>query len=335
MSITARELAEMLGLSPSAVSIALNNKPGVSEETRQKVVKAAKEFGYKVGSKKSKKSKLPSISFVMYKKHGGTIVDDTPFFSILTEGIATCCKERGFLLDIRYIFEANDITEELKSLLDSNPAGIILLATEMKAADFEPFKSIETPLVVLDTYFDTISKDYVLINNMQGAFLAADSLIKTRHHQPGYLRSSYPITNFDERADGFYKAIRQHNMEASKSIVHFLSPSIDGAYADMSKLLSEKVDVANCYFADNDMIAVGAIRAFKEHGYRVPDDVAFVGFDNTFLCESTDPSLTTINVPKQAMGRLAVERLVTIISGNSCAPIKTELLTSLIKRHSL
>ena len=334
MSITAKELSKILGLSPSAISIALNNKPGVSEETRKLVQQAAKEHGYK-SNVRAKGANQRTITFVLYKKQGGAVVDDTPFFSSLTEGIAISCNKHGFSLDIRYLFESNGIVSEIKSLLSHNPTGIILLATEMTADDFKPFSDIEIPLVVLDAYFDTVQKDYVLINNIQGAFLAADTLIKSRQSQPGYLRSSYPISNFNERADGFYKAIRSNGLSTSKSPVHYLSPSVDGAYSDMTKLLDEKVEIADSYFADNDLIAVGAMRAFIEHGYKIPEDVAFVGFDNTYICTSTTPQLTAINVPKQAMGQLAVERLVAIISGNSIVPVKTELSTSLVNRYSL
>lgn len=333
MSITAKELANKLGLSPATISIVFNNRQGVSEETRQRVLAAAKEHGYKFSVTPEKKQK--TISFVLFKKTGGAVVDDTPFFSAMTEGIATCCREHDFSLDIRYIFEDKNINSELNSLVTSGSEGIILLATEMKASDFETFKDLNLPMVVLDTYFESISIDYVLINNIQGAFLATDTLFKTRRKQPGYLHSSYSIGNFEERADGFYKAIRQNGMSPSASIVHMLTPSIEGAYTDMKQLLSQGIEIADCYFADNDMIAIGAMRAFKKYGYRIPKDVAFIGFDNAYPNGIISPPLTTIDVPKQAMGRLAVERLIYIMSDDTAVPVKTELLTSLIYRSTL
>ena len=124
-------------------------------------------------------------------------------------------------------------------------------------------------------------------------------------------------------------------MSASQIVVHKLPPSVDGAYAEMSSLLAKNVQTANCYFADNDLIAAGAMRAFKEHGYRIPQDVAFIGFDNTSLCELMDPPVTSVNVPKQAMGRLAVERLLSVINGGSSCTVKSEIMTSLVLRGSL
>ena len=81
---------------------------------------------------------------------------------------------------------------------------------------FAPFLTLPVPIVVLDTFFEGISANYVQIANVQGAFLAAGHLIRKYRTQPGYLRSSYPIGNFSERADGFYKAIRKNGMPASK-----------------------------------------------------------------------------------------------------------------------
>ena len=110
---------------------------------------------------------------------------------------------------------------------------------------------------------------YLIYYRKHGAFLASDYLIRRMKEQPGYLRSSYAINNFDERADGFYKAIRHHGYSASKSIVHRLSPSIDGAYADMMEILNRSEAIAPCYFADNDMIALGAMKAFMDKGFSV------------------------------------------------------------------
>ena len=205
----------------------------------------------------------------------------------------------------------------------------------MHAADVNMLAQCPVPIVILDTYFEGVSQNYVLINNLQGAYIAANYLIAKRKCQPGYLRSSYAIGNFAERADGFYKAIRENGMSASKSIVHLLAPSVEGAYADMLSLLRSGESVAPCYFADNDLIAVGAMRAFRACGYRIPEDVGFVGFDNTSLCELIEPPLTTINVPRQAMARVAVERLISLATSGVKECTKTMIMTTLVKRASL
>ena len=205
----------------------------------------------------------------------------------------------------------------------------------MRPEDLRFFGALKFPIVLLDVYFTNVELDCVLINNIQGAFQATDYLISKTRCQPGYLRSSYPISNFEERADGFYKAVRSHGMSAGKSIVHFLTPSIDGAYEDMTALLRQKEELADCYFADNDLIAIGAMKALKQAGYRIPEDIALVGFDNLPMSSYIEPSLTTINVPKRYMGETAAKRVIELLHARQFVPIKVEIHTNLIERRSV
>ena len=335
MAITAKELAARIGLSEAAVSMALNNKPGVSTATRKRVLDAAHLYGYDFSRKAVVGTTVKgTICFAIYKK-SGAVVGDTPFFASLSEGISTGCKRDHYDLVIRYLYEDEALEDQLYNLEASKFTGIILLATEMTASSLAPFSAIKTPIVILDSYFETLDYNYVLINNIQGAFLATNYLISKRRAQPGYLRSAYPIGNFEERADGFYKAVRANGMSTSKSIVHRLTPSEEGAYADMKALLHSGEDLASCYFADNDHIAIGAVTALKEAGYKIPEDIAVVGFDDLPFCEFLDPPLTTINVPTHFMGETASKRLIQIVEGKNLLPVKIEISTRLKKRKSI
>lgn len=334
MSITAKELAKKIGVSAAAVSMALNNKPGVSRETRQMILDEAEKNGYDFSRLSMKKPTGRNIYFVFYRKHGA-VVTDTPFFTQLSDGISESCKENGYKLNLRYVYDDGEtLSEQIEDIQYSDCCGIILLGTEMNAQDFQRFKSLPLPLVLLDTYFETVQTNYVLINNVQGAYLATSYLIKRTRQQPGYLRSFYSIGNFEERAAGFYHAIRSGGMSASKSIVHRLTPSIEGAFSDMMEILEQEEELAQCYFADNDLIAVGAMRALKAKGYRIPDDIAIVGFDNIEFSNIVEPSLTTIHVPKKEMGQIAAERLFHLIEKKETTPVKIEIATRLVKRHS-
>jgi len=236
MGISAKELAKLTNLSAAAVSMALRNKPGVSAETRRIVYEMAEKHGYDFTRIIKSQKQSCHITFIIYKRQGA-VVGDTPFFSALSEGIETACSKSDFRLHISYIHKDDDVQKKVAELNYSDCAGIVLLGTEMQLEDFKPFSNLQIPLVLLDVYFDSIQYDCVLINNAQGAVIATNYLISRTQKQPGYLRSSYHIGNFDERADGFYKAVRKHGMSVSKSIVHKLTPSIEGAYADMTELL--------------------------------------------------------------------------------------------------
>lgn len=333
MAISAKELAHKLNISPATVSMVLNKKPGISEKTRSMVLEGAKKYGYEF-PKKAEPESGGSIQFVIYKK-SGTIVADTPFFAQLTEGVTRGCKEAGYTLQISYFYTEQDIDAQITALSENDCQGILILGTEMTQEYFQPFTSLQVPIVVLDTYFEELNCDTVLINNVQGAYLATKYLIENGFDQVGYLHSSYSIGNFEERADGYYKALRHHGISTSHPYVHRLTPTMEGSYEDMINLLNQDVPAAHAYFADNDLIAAGAMRAFKEAGYRIPEDISIIGYDDMPICDFLEPRLTTMAVPKRRLGELAVERLIHKIEHRVKAVIKIEVSTVLKERESV
>ena len=333
-TITAKKLAAMLHLSESAVSLALNDKSGVSRETRKRVLEAARDNGYDFTRKAlGRDQRKGTICFAVYRK-SGAVVGDTPFFSELTDGISIRCRRDGYECVISYLYEDEDLQGQIYDMRVAKYAGVIVLATEMEEQTLSLFDVVESPLVFLDAYFERPEYNFILINNTQGAYQATRYLIRKCRTQPGYLRSSYWISNFDARADGFYKAIREAGMSTSHSLVLRLPPSQEGAYADMKELLKTEKP-AKCYFADNDLIAIGAIQALKEAGYRIPEDVSIVGFDDISSAQYVSPPLTTVEVPKAYLGEAAVGRVVQMIEGHSLQPLKVEVFTRLIRRKSV
>ena len=92
---------------------------------------------------------------------------------------------------------------------------------------------------------------------------------------------------------------------------------------------------AACYFADNDLIAIGAIRALREFGFRIPEDISIIGFDNLPQCESHLPALSTVRVPIRPMGEIAAQHIIRRIANPDMIPLKIEVTTNLIKRKSV
>ena len=335
MSVTAKQLAAQLGLSESAVSLALNNRPGVSTQTRKRVLAAAQEQGYDFSRKSiSVGGKHGAVCFAVYKK-SGAVVDDTPFFSSLTDGVNIGCRRERYDCTVRYLYEDDDLVDQILRLNSGGFSGVIVLATEMEESTLKQFSVLTVPVVFLDAYYEKPEYNFILINNVQGAFMATAHLIRRRRTQPGYLRSSYSISNFEQRADGFYKAIRAAGLPTSQSPVLRLTPSQEGAYEDMKQLLLSGEKPADCYFADNDLIAIGAMQALKDAGYRLPEDIAVIGFDDIPACEYMVPPLSTINVPKAFMGEVAANRVIQLIENKTDQPLKIEINTRLIRRKSV
>lgn len=334
MSITAKELAKKLNLSATAVSMALNNKPGVSTKTRAEVIQAAEKYGYDFSKLALKKNRSESIYCIFYRAHNA-ILNYAPIFNELTEGIEQECQSHGYRLKQIHFNEKNDdIQKWIEDIRISNCAGVILIGTEISASSCQAFMKLSVPVVLLDSHFNSLELSSVVINNTQGAYLATSFLIDHTGKQPGYMCSSYKIENFEERRIGFNRAVREHGMSVSKSIRHELSPSIDGAFADMLEIIDQKEDLAECYFADNDLIAIGAIKALKLRKYRIPEDIAIVGFDNIPESRIIEPALTTIDIPRRFMGQTAAHQLICQIDNPVPHTVKIEVSTRLVKRFS-
>jgi DNA-binding LacI/PurR family transcriptional regulator len=335
MTLRVKDIAEALNVSPATVSLVLNNKPGIKKETREKVLSYIAREGYTSKSLTKQAAELNlSILFIVYKKLG-KIVSDTPFFSQLIEGIERESRKNGYNLIVSYIDDKKEIPKLVSHRKEDQPKGAILLATEMSREDFRLYDQIGLPLVALDNYAENQNIDAVSIDNVRGSYLATSHLIEMGHTTIGYLCSSVKISNFDERKHGYLKALKHAELPADERFWIPLGPSQEGAYTDMKQALQAGQQLPSAFFADNDMIAMGAMKAMKEAGVKIPDEVSIVGFDDMPFCSMIDPPLTTIRVYKQKMGMLAVRRLIDRMSDGSDDYAKVTLGTKLIIRDSV
>ncbi len=333
-AIKAKDLAQQLGISPSTVSMVLNNKPGISETTRKLVLDKMLELGSEPPVHSYKPQTIDFLYFVIYKKHG-KVVGDTPFFSQLIEGIEHSAKNNGYNLQIAYFSEGSDISTALPLIHSKECRGLLLLATEMSPRDAEAFAALGCPTVLLDSYFNSVNLDTVVIDNEQAAACATKYLIENGHTRIGYLHSAFHINNFSERKDGYYRELRRNGLEILPELEYKLTPTVDSAYSEMKEILSHNPEMPTAFFADNDIIALSAMRALKEKGYKIPEDISIIGIDDMPMCELMDPPLTTMHVPKHQMGVLAVKRLLEKINNNSREILTIKIRTYLMKRHSI
>lgn len=332
MSISAKELAQKIHVSPATISMVFNNKPGISETTRKLVMEAAKKYDY-IPPKSSAVEKRV-IHLVIYQKHA-MVVSDTPFFSQVINGITEGCNEQNCIVNINYVTESSDMQSQIENISSVSVCGMILLGTEMNREDFDIFRKVEIPVVVLDCYYDELDYDCIVINNSQGAYCATDYLARMGHKKIGYLHSAVSISNFEERSAGYQKALKAHGFSASTDYVHKIASTSAQGYHDMIRILEQKPELADAYFADNDIIAAAAIKAFREYGYKVPEDISIVGFDDMPLCDIMNPPLSTMRVDKKQLGRSAVECLITRMNGAKHGKLKIALQTSLVCRESV
>jgi DNA-binding LacI/PurR family transcriptional regulator len=336
MAIRIKEIAEKANVSTATVSLVLNNKSGVGDATRSRILQIIDEMGYKTNilSKPALRDK-GVIRLIIYKKHG-YVVADTPFFSVLIEAIETESKKDGYQLMITYLNNnEHELTEMIQLLKTDLNSGIILLATEMNNNDVALFKKLNMPLVVLDSYFSGLRISTVIINNVEGAYEAVNHLLMNGHKQIGYLKSAVGINNFIEREEGFNKAMSDRGLVINPSQIFSLESTMEGAYRDMSLILKNEPIASTAFFADNDLIALGAMKALKENGYKIPEQISIIGFDDLMYCRMSDPPLSTVRVYNDSMGKSAIQLLKQQLELKSSEWIKIQVGTRLMERESV
>ena len=329
MKYSVKKISELTGFSPATVSNALNNKKGVNKATAERILKTAKEVGYVTGAKVS------SIKFVIYKR-GGLVVSDTPFFAALMEGVERACREAGYDTVIYTINQGEEGYEtRLREIIHDNTAGVLLLATELTKEDMKIFEHTLCPLVVLDAWFENMAFDTVLVNNEDSVKEAVGFLLEKGHREIGYLSGAFRTRNFVDRCTGYRRALSEKKIPISPDYRVKLMPTMDGAYKDMCRYLGTGPKLPTAFIADNDIIALGAMKALKQFGYKIPQDVSIIGFDDLPFSEISSPGLTTIKFFQQEMGSVAVKRLVEKIKKGNTINSKVQISTQFIERESV
>lgn len=344
MKITAKDIAEKLKISPSSVSLALNDRPGVSIETREKVLAEAARMGYSFKHKNSA-SVSRNIRYVIFLKAGDT-VKETSFYSIVLRGIEEKAKQLNYNVLITYFYSSGNWEEQINAIC-KDVDGIVILATEMGNDDIEKayrngIGRQNIPIVLVDNATTLYDLDCVVADGVQGAFWGTTYLLKKGHLDVGYLRSKSRIDNFDEREYGVIKARRDWGIKDSIPLqIIDVSIASESAFEEMLSWLNDGGKPISAFFADNDIIAAACIRALKAKGYRVPEDVSIVGYDDMPICTMVDPTLTTIRVMKTQMGIIAMsilnERIENRDSANNefSGVCRVTISTKLIERESV
>lgn len=339
MKVKMIDIAHELNISVAAVSMAINNKNGVSDETRSKVLDLAREKGYELRKIKYKQKSDGTvkkyIKLLRIQKHG-LVAIDTAFFSRVIDGIEEECKRCNYELLVSNcrLDEINNqwILREFASYV----SGVIILATELESQDVHMFDAIDKPFVMLDSYFPGKEWDFVLMNNFDAVYQAMNYLKQCGHQVIGYLKSNTPIYNFNERFRSYQYILHMMNIKYNAQDTYLLTPTIQGAYNDMKQRLVKHPTIKpTAFIADNDIIAAGAINAMKDAGIKIPMDTSIVGIDDMPFSQVIDPTLTTSRVYKNEIGREAVRTLVNKINHKKTVSKKVEVNTHLVIRNSV
>jgi len=304
--MTIREIAAQAGVSPAAVSLVINNRKGVGEETRKRILAVMDENGYSPPDRKKNEKPLRIVA-LKYRVHGLAFEENQGFIASILDRVESECRRHGYDL-IMYTCEPATAAATIREMMSAPPAGVILIATELPQEDIALLDGIDVPLVVLDQNLYHPRADCVVMDNENLMASLVEYLVSAGHRDIGYFKFSRSVHNCDERYRGYLAALRRLGLEAPEPIL--LNPTVDGAFEDLARLIHSGAYVPHgAVVCDNDTIAIGAIKAIREAGYSIPEDISIIGFDDIPFSATTMPALTTMRISRSAMGEMAVEIL--------------------------
>lgn len=332
-----KDIAKIANVSVATVSLALNNKQGISDATRQKIFKIAKSLSdspphhYPIN-----RFKMGAIRFVRIVKHGHTLNrDHDVFISSYIEGMENEARSKGYNLEVS-TFKTDDVGAIVELFNDLSIEGFVVLGTELNLADIAILANAQAPIVFIDTYSDFQEANFVDMDNLEAMYQIVKYFYERGHRQIGMVRSDIQVKNFKLRDIGFKKAIEHFNIPYNDKFIFTVDSTFAGAYQDMLKHLKRNHRLPTALFVVNDITAYGCIKALKNRGIAVPDAVSVIGFDDLPMSALMEPPLTTMKVSNARIGRYAMRLIVERIENDVQLPsTKVSIGGELIERESV
>jgi DNA-binding LacI/PurR family transcriptional regulator len=326
-----RKIAEQAGVSVGTVSRVLNNKDGVGDDTRKRVLEVAQELNY------APTKRLPLL--VVSTTHIGLLVRPlgenlmaSPFYADVYHGVEQICSELRINLSFSSVDSVEGRVRNLPTLVDDDRIGGLILVGAMAPSVVEQLAvASQLPIVLIDNWFQGCRWDSVMLDNAGGVAEATTRLLDLGHTRVVFV-SGPDHPSIVERRAGYFDAMRQHNLPPQVIYVPELGIGEgDGAAEEIVKTLPETTAV----ICSNDMQAFGMMRRLAQLGYHIPEDMSVIGFDDVSMATLTFPPLTTISVDRIAFGRLAVELLMSHVQSPGRPPVRCTMTVSFVNRASV
>ncbi|HET7616372.1 MAG TPA: LacI family DNA-binding transcriptional regulator [Bacillales bacterium] len=319
---TIKDVAKMAGVAVSTASYALNGQNKVKPETKKKIEDAAKKLNYQKNGIASdlKKSQTKTIALILSDISG-------PFFSEIIKGVQQVTLENGYDLIACSSLEGEDRIA-VKFLKEKRVDGVVVFAHTINDDTVLESAREGFPIVVLDRYIEHDAVINISVDNVQGGFLATEHLIQLGHKDIAFISGPMDSDDNLERHKGFKQALQRFRLQEHSKWNIFGNFTQEGGYKAI-KMLIMQGDLPTAIFFANDEMAIGGLKAFKEKGIRIPEDISVIGFDDILLSQYMTPPLTTIRQPEYDVGALAAHLIFRVLNGedtNHCYKFATELV---------
>ena len=328
------DIAKKANSSISAVSLALNNKQGVSKRKADEIITIAHEMGYILPEEILQKNNS-SIRLMMIINHGRILnPSHNPFLADYMFAVEVKAKELGYSV----IFQSIDINIYKQAMADfekSAESGLIIIGTELDLEFFLSF-TCKKPVVFIDTYYPQCNFDFIDMNNHDIVWNIVEYLKDFGHKNIGFIQSSVLTGNFIAREVALKDATSYFDIKLEPQNIFRVDPTYKGSHNELKKEFENLKTFPTAFFCSNDILAIGCINALTGRKISIPEDISIIGFDNLPLAEAFSPALTSVKVKKIEIGSKAVDLLHRKLTDPSnMTSEKTLVSNKLIKRNSV
>jgi len=334
--VTAEDVARLAGVSRTTVSFVLNNITDmrISEETRQKVLEAARRLNYHPDAiaRRMVSGKTRIIGFVLRQSPEQAFAD--LFLPQVLNGLSQAAARKGYQVLFEPIAPENSTSMYTRLVAERHVDGIVLSGPRFDDPDLIRLHQEGAPIVLIGR-IPQLDIPYVDVDNIGGARMAVDYLIRLGHRRIALITNApLSYTASAERLEGYRQALEQAGLSYEESLVRFGNFTPQSGYQAMESLLASK-PLPDAVFVASDTVALGALQAIRHAGLRIPQDISLIGFDDIPLAGFLDPPLTTVHLPAYNLGWEAAEMLLQRLHNAEDYPPESRLLpTHLVERES-
>ncbi|KLO22005.1 LacI family transcription regulator [Marinitoga sp. 1197] len=325
--ITIKDIANIAGVSINTVSRALNNKPDINEKTKKNILKIAKELGYvknvTASSLRNKKTKTIGVLFKDITN---------PFFVEVLKGIEKATKENNYSLILMDVEKDYNVEKKaLKIMAEKRVDGIILSPVRGANRKFKDIMRLGIPYVILGDHFESIDADEIYADDVKGGYIATKHLIESGGKNIIFLSvKNHNFVSYS-RFLGYKKAFEEFKLTINEKLIFEIDEDVNAAYKKTIEIINKKI-FFDSIFCFNDILAFGALKALREKGFNIPDDIKIVGYDDIIYSSIID--LTTIRIPKFELGYKSFHMLLNKINNKTKKGEKIILDVELIQRKT-
>ncbi len=335
MAVMLKDIAEKAHVSPTTVSLVLNpqSKHRISDKTKQRVLEVAKDLGYRPEEKKSQPPQKAMISDIPLSI--GLVISNitNPFFTELARVIEDVASYYGYSIILCNTQKSLEKESEFLEILGRRKVnGVIMAPAHSRESNLENFLKQNIPLVFVDRCAEQTEASAVLIDNVKGAYMAVDHLLRLGHARIGIIAGL--TSTGEDRLQGYLNALNDHRIAIDESLIQVNDFSIESGRQATNALLGLS-HPPTALFSSAGLVTAGVLLELKEQQIKIPDDLSFVSFDDHIWVQLMDPPLTVVAQPIAEIGKEATQLMVQLIQGwRKMKPQKIVLEPQLIIRKS-